>query len=597
MMKKGLAKQLQSANSKIMADTFQFSFMGQRFAIKKGLIIMKLCYFTYNFGAALIFPFIPLQMTDLGLTIEDIGYIYGLYPLITMFSGPISGFIGDKLGYRVILIVYILISGATATAFHFVPRCGEHQLQPHALLYSAGGGEANRQYSQLVSVNWALCDIYDGSMMASKNSSMSSSSCTDSLSTFALQDLPRYLNCTGRDNNSSNDVSISADFSFYDATAIRGPNGTFCSSRNEYLSSYSETGVEGQIEKCFISNHPDLELCTAKYGSHKMTFWTYFGLRLVFQWAIIGVFSIFDGASVQLANEHGGTYSEILKYALLAAAISTFLPSLVMKKTASKTEGYELLFYINDGFIVATALFVLGLKVKKIKTGEQTLDSLKMILTKPALLLYGLVAVFGFGWGVENSFLAVYLQESMHATTRIISYAFFVSSVVCFLVTFVAQQVVNRVGPMNVIYLAVLVQGVRLIIYSLVIEVPPYYAIGLFSLDLFTMGLGWIAIIMYAYTIAPPDLVATMTAVVNTLMFVICKGLGSFTGGQLEAKTPLTMPQVFRGTGGISAGVGLVLIGAYHLTGKRWEANLVTNKENLLIGSTGILEFKLDDED
>ena len=49
-----------------------------------------------------------------------------------------SGFIGDKLGYRVILIIYILMSGAAATAFHFVPRCGEHKLQPHALLYNAG---------------------------------------------------------------------------------------------------------------------------------------------------------------------------------------------------------------------------------------------------------------------------------------------------------------------------------------------------------------------------------------------------------------------------------------------------------------------------
>ena len=88
-----------------------------------------------------------------------------------------------------------------------------------------------------------------------------------------------------------------------------------------------------------ISGHTNLELCTAEYGSHKMTFWIYFGLRLAFQWAIIGVFSIFDGASVQLANEHGGTYSEILRYGLMAAVISTFLPSLVMKKTASKTEG------------------------------------------------------------------------------------------------------------------------------------------------------------------------------------------------------------------------------------------------------------------
>ena len=79
--------------------------------------------------------------------------------------------------------------------------------------------------------------------------------------------------------------------------------------------------------------------------------------------------------------------------------------------------------------------------------------------------------------------------------------------------------------------------------------------------------------------------------------YILGKGLGSFSGGQLWAKTPLTMPQVFRGTGGVTAGMGLVLIGAYHLVGKRWEEKLVRNKENLLTGTTGILEFKLDEED
>ena len=50
----------------------------------------------------------------------------------------------------------------------------------------------------------------------------------------------------------------------------------------------------------------------------------------------------------------------------------------------------------------------------------------------------------------------------------ILGYAYFVSSSMCFLVTFVAQQVVNKLGAMNVVYMAVLVHGVRLIIYSLV---------------------------------------------------------------------------------------------------------------------------------
>ena len=90
-------KETAAAVTQTMADSFVFSLMGKRFAIKKGLVVMKMCYFTFNFGSALIFPFIPLQMADLGLTIEDIGYIYGLYPLITMFSGPIAGTIFGEI--------------------------------------------------------------------------------------------------------------------------------------------------------------------------------------------------------------------------------------------------------------------------------------------------------------------------------------------------------------------------------------------------------------------------------------------------------------------------------------------------------------------
>ena len=108
-----IKEQLQT---KIMAETIQFSLLGKRFAIKKGLVIMKLSYFTYNFGAALLFPFIPLQMIDLGLTIEDIGYIYGLYPLITMFSGPISGQTFDQLNVSVSISIFQQDSSATSSA-------------------------------------------------------------------------------------------------------------------------------------------------------------------------------------------------------------------------------------------------------------------------------------------------------------------------------------------------------------------------------------------------------------------------------------------------------------------------------------------------
>ena len=164
-------------------------------------------------------------------------YVFGDWKNTEFFR---KGFIGDKLGYRVILIVYLLISGAAATAFHFVPRCGEQKLEPHALLYST----ITDQNPQFLSVNWALCDGKHANLTSTL--SMSRSSCTEFLATIDLTDLPRYLNCTGKDNNSSADFKVSGEFGFVNATVMSGPNGTFCTSKNEYFTGFSFPHIEGQ---------------------------------------------------------------------------------------------------------------------------------------------------------------------------------------------------------------------------------------------------------------------------------------------------------------------------------------------------------------
>jgi hypothetical protein len=61
----------------------------------------------------------------------------------------------------------------------------------------------------------------------------------------------------------------------------------------------------------------------------------------------------------------------------------------------------------------------------------------------------------------------------------------------------------------------------RLVVYSLVESAPPCYAFGLFALDFSNAGLAWIAAITYGYKIAPPNLAATMAAIVNAMQFVL----------------------------------------------------------------------------
>ena len=59
----------------------------------------------------------------------------------------------------------------------------------------------------------------------------------------------------------------------------------------------------------------------------------------------------------------------------------------------------------------------------------------------------------------------------------------------------------------------------------------------------------------------------------------------------------MNMPQVFQFSGGMAAGIGIVILIVYHATGKKWEANIVKKKEELLSGTTGILECNDDNEE
>ena len=39
------------------------------------------------------FPYLTLQARNLGLTYEDISYVYGIIPVFTFFSSPFAGFL------------------------------------------------------------------------------------------------------------------------------------------------------------------------------------------------------------------------------------------------------------------------------------------------------------------------------------------------------------------------------------------------------------------------------------------------------------------------------------------------------------------------
>ena len=57
-----------------------------------------------------------------------------------------------------------------------------------------------------------------------------------------------------------------------------------------------------------FSSYPDMETCTTESGSHTVTFWIYFLIRLVFNWTMNSTYALMDGTTVRMADEHNSDY-------------------------------------------------------------------------------------------------------------------------------------------------------------------------------------------------------------------------------------------------------------------------------------------------
>jgi hypothetical protein len=59
--------------------------------INKGMVLIKVFAFFLNMGVNAIFPYLTLQMINIGLSYEDVSFIYGAIPAFTFFTSPIAG--------------------------------------------------------------------------------------------------------------------------------------------------------------------------------------------------------------------------------------------------------------------------------------------------------------------------------------------------------------------------------------------------------------------------------------------------------------------------------------------------------------------------
>merc|ERR1712061_720765 len=97
----------------------------------------------------------------------------------------------------------------------------------------------------------------------------------------------------------------------------------------------------------------------------------------------------------------------------------------------------------------------------------------------------------------------------------------FVGSIAALMGNLIAKKVISVLGELNIIFIGIIIESSRLVLWAVIRATPPYYSIFLFILDTFTNALPLVGLLFYSNKIAPPDLIATMAAVAGVFFWTI----------------------------------------------------------------------------
>ena len=73
------------------------------------------------------------------------------------------------------------------------------------------------------------------------------------------------------------------------------------------------------------------------------------------------------------------------------------------------------------GYYLLAAALMIWLNVTMERSGQSTVDALKKIWNKSALVVFTLLLILGMQWGVQDSFVLVHLTDDLGASSQLTS--------------------------------------------------------------------------------------------------------------------------------------------------------------------------------
>jgi PPP family 3-phenylpropionic acid transporter len=276
--------------------------------------------------------------------------------------------------------------------------------------------------------------------------------------------------------------------------------------------------------------------------------------------AIVGTAAA--GASVPLVTSFGPALLVSSLFAFFVAPIVPMSDSATMSSLAAEgtpgmygrvrlggTFGWALAAPIIGALVAATripvafwtyaalmlvAMFIgLQLRFPPQTVRARVLQGMRSLAGQRAWVFFLLIGfVTGLGFAAINVYLFPYLKE-LGVSTTVAGLALTISTVSEIPVLFFANRILRRLGARGMLNLAVVLTGVRLILYA--VFATPAAVLALQLVNGFTFPAFWVAGVAYANENAPPGMEASAQGLFNAVVAGIGSAMGGLLGGLLIA--------------------------------------------------------------
>ena len=281
---------------------------------------------------------------------------------------------------------------------------------------------------------------------------------------------------------------------------------------------------ERELLRCTAECQNNIETCNT-YDYSASTFWIFTSTFLLANIFLAPISSLIDSIAYDILEDKRSLWGNQRLWGSVGYALFAMLSmSIVYIKGKTKVGAdYSFSFYLYSGLCVLGSIIVAIVKTSQSLKTRQLLENIKMLLCMPKIAAFLLVITFisVFHFAVVG-FLFWYLED-LGASQLIFGLCLVVNSITEILMLFASGKIINLVGHIPCLYVALLAYFVRFLCYSFLTNA--WYVLPIELLHGVCFGLMYAAASAYASVIAPVGMSATVQGLMGGLYF----GFGGYS--------------------------------------------------------------------